>query len=278
MYFHRIPNFGDLLNPWLFPQIFPNIFDGDPSKLFFGIGTILYPGHPKKHDKHVFGSGYGSNKVSVTAFKENWIFHFVRGPKTAKTLGLDPSLAIADPAILVHSFHKPVEKKFKISFMPHWSHEARYDFQPICQDLGIRYISPSITDVEKVMDDISASEIVIAEAMHGAIVADALRIPWIPLSLEGVNTFKWSDWCESMELKYEPAILSSALSNQKILVKILKRMNHFKALKDLYVRTALTKIINNLQPILSNDSVFDERLTRIWDKVEFFHKNLKVMV
>ena len=42
--------------------------------------------------------------------------------------------------------------------------------------------------------------------MHGAIVADALRVPWIPARLYGhFMEFKWRDWTESIEVPLELA-------------------------------------------------------------------------
>jgi hypothetical protein len=47
--------------------------------------------------------------------------------------------------------------------------------------------------------------LVVAEAMHAAIAADALRIPWVATSLyDHVATLKWLDWCESLSLLYSP--------------------------------------------------------------------------
>ena len=41
----------------------------------------------------------------------------------------------------------------------------------------------------------------LTEALHGAIVADALRVPWIPIRLyDRYSEFKWRDWTESMHL------------------------------------------------------------------------------
>src|SRR5690606_28992893 len=59
-----------------------------------------------------------------------------------------------------------------------------------------------------VINEIACSEKIIAGAMHGAIVADALRIPWVRLRF-GIHGFespatselKWKDWMLSLNLK-----------------------------------------------------------------------------
>jgi succinoglycan biosynthesis protein ExoV len=44
--------------------------------------------------------------------------------------------------------------------------------------------------------------------MHAAIVADALRVPWIPVVLSPQsNSFKWLDWTLSLSLPYNPTTL-----------------------------------------------------------------------
>ena len=59
--------------------------------------------------------------------------------------------------------------------------------------------------VEEVISDIKASKVLLAEAMHGAIVADALRVPWIPIRAHRRHhDFKWHDWCASMSIRYDP--------------------------------------------------------------------------
>ena len=46
----------------------------------------------------------------------------------------------------------------------------------------------------------------ITEALHGAIVADALRVPWMPVSsYHTILPFKWEDWCRSVGLAYAPS-------------------------------------------------------------------------
>jgi hypothetical protein len=210
MYYYRgrRPNFGDVLNEWLWPQLLPDFFDSDDSALFLGIGSILYDFLPPTARKVVFGAGY-AGYTAVPRIDNRWGFYFVRGPLTARTLGLDPSLAVGDAAILVRScaVNRPA-KKHRASFIPHWESATDGDWQDVSARAGLHYIDPC-GDVERVIADILASEVVITEAMHGAIVADALRVPWIPVRpVQAPNRGKWLDWASALDVDLRPQPLA----------------------------------------------------------------------
>src|SRR5205814_761679 len=122
---------------------------------------------------------------------------------------------ITDPAVLVRTL-LPLDapKIYPVSFMPHFRTGTRaaaqgVDLGAVCGEAGINYIDPS-GEVEETLRGLHGSEMVIAEAMHGAIVADALRVPWIPVQLyDQIRGLKWWDWCKSLGLQYEPTIYSS---------------------------------------------------------------------
>ena len=222
-------NFGDELNPWLWPRIFGDAITGfghhgketraendAEDLLFYGIGTILDDRIPQRPEKIVFGSGYGYGEKLEQL--DGFRIFFVRGNNTAKALGLAPDKALTDPAILLRRFFSPVpdkDKRYDVSFMPHHS-TVRGDFwRKTCADLNIHYIDPLGTDVEAVIDEISASRLIIAEAMHGAIVADTFRVPWIPVSsVAETNNFKWQDWCGTLGLTYSPIRLISVFPDR----------------------------------------------------------------
>lgn len=258
-------NFGDQLNPYLWPKLFPNFFDETSNTWFVGIGSILWPAlSDAPAYKHVFGSGF-SGHSALPIIDDKWQFHFVRGPLTARLLALDPSLALTDPAILVHGFQS-APKSIPISFMPHVSHDTPA-LHTVCTQLGIHYISPQSEDVEAIMRQISSSELVLAEAMHGAIVADALRVPWIPVEIHTINRHKWRDWCSSLEMEYRP----QGYLKSRLHVAMSKVIQRIPRLEKLYFTLVLKSLMQSkLEPSLSKDKIFEMRLAQVWDKVNSF--------
>ena len=204
------PNFGDELNPWMWSRLLPDFFDGDERELFLGIGSILFDYFPTTSTKIVFGAGYGGYTAPPT-IDANWKIYFVRGKRTADQLGLDHSLALGDAAILLRScVAVGAIKQYKVSFMPHWESAIYGDWQAVCSAAGIHYIDPTAM-VETVLNDILTSELVISEAMHGAIAADALRVPWIALQpVRGYNRMKWLDWASALDIELRPHALPAS--------------------------------------------------------------------
>jgi len=196
----KAPNFGDELNDYLLPRVFPHFFDDDPSTLFLAIGSILYDTHPVEPLKLVFGSGFGGYGKPA-GLGEKWRVYGLRGPRTAQALGLGPSSVAGDAATLIHHYRRPaMPKTARCAFMPHWESLDRGDWENVCRLGGVRFIDPR-WPVQTVLDLIEGSEMVIAEAMHGAIVSDALRVPWIPvMPLHRSHRFKWFDWAESLDV------------------------------------------------------------------------------
>jgi succinoglycan biosynthesis protein ExoV len=54
-----VTNFGDELNMYLWPRVFPDAFDEDKSVQFVGIGTLLNDRLPAAPRTVVFGAGVG---------------------------------------------------------------------------------------------------------------------------------------------------------------------------------------------------------------------------
>jgi len=267
LYYCRLdpPNFGDELNQVLWARLgfapFAGVMDYDTFKraelpthlpLFVGIGTLLNNQLPAEREALIFGSGAGYGPPPVVS--SNWTIEFVRGPMTAQALGLPADQAITDPAILVRTLEwsqEPTRSRF--GFVPHVSSVAANVWPGICADLGVRYINPHDSP-DRVIAQIRSCDTVICGAMHGAIIADAFRVPWIPVTYGEVNTFKWRDWCASLGLTYQPATLPTFWPPSHGSTNVLR--GHAK---QILARLQLRRVMRKQHSHLSSDHVMEQR-------------------
>ncbi|GAA5034709.1 hypothetical protein GCM10011506_29240 [Marivirga lumbricoides] len=215
-------NFGDALNPYIFNHFLPNFFDGDPEVSFVGIGSILGLSHVRKANKKiVFSSGFAYG--AIPSVDSSFDIFCVRGPLTCEALKINKNLAVSDGAILLQFMEKKEDdKKYKFSFIPHWESMEKFNWETICEMSDVHYIKPT-DSIDSVLSQIKQSEVVIAEAMHGAIVADALRVPWIPVkAYKGINFFKWQDWASSLNLEYNPIQIKSLYNDTNFTRKVIR--------------------------------------------------------
>jgi hypothetical protein len=128
---------------------------------------------------------------------------------TAQKLGLEPKLALTDPAILWPNLKKTKSpSKTKVGIAPNFKTLSEYDWSDICERCNLTLIDPR-QSADKVAEKIATCESVLAESLHAAIFADALRVPWVPIVLSHrFNLFKWRDWTSSIEVAFESAMLS----------------------------------------------------------------------
>jgi succinoglycan biosynthesis protein ExoV len=205
-YYSSTPsNFGDALNPYIWARFLPEGFlDDNEEELFVGIGSILWDDYPKNAVKHVIGSGYGGYTGKPDLHDGSWNVLFVRGPRTASELQLAAETVVADAAILVSELELPPSpRNGGIAFMPHFESIDRGFWPEVCSAADIEFIDPR-DPVEDILIKIRNSKLLISEAMHGIIVADALRTPWIPIQpLRYDHRAKWFDWAESMNISLE---------------------------------------------------------------------------
>jgi len=222
-------NFGDDLNLWLWNELFPEgFFDDDETTQFYGIGTILHRKIDPLANKVVFGSGAGYKRPPV--IDDKYRIYFVRGKMTASALRIDPEYAITDPAYLVRNteyFQKPLDRKYAVSFIPHHLSVDDLDWHGVLEQAGIHYINPS-DHYLSVIDQIRQSESVITESLHGAILADAFRVPWLPAKFgyRFLNS-KWMDWCESVDIGFSavdlPLIYCEELRRRQAIENFFKQ-------------------------------------------------------
>lgn len=272
--YRKRPNFGDDLNSYLWPRFIDVALTAEPSsdEVFVGIGTILNERLPKARILHIFGSGLGYGSVTPEAMA-NWKVYFVRGPLTARALGLDPSIGISDPAILLHKTENlNCRKDIACAFMPHHGiHSKR--IRQLCEQADVFYIDPE-APCERVIQQLLRSERLICSAMHGAIAAEALRIPWLPVVTHPQMLLsKWDDWAAAMEIEVrfqalptiwpetEPSLKGRLVAYSKS--AIFKRRIRSLAFSDKFQ--------------IGTDQILKDRLFRIEEHIQAFNRKNRDM-
>jgi succinoglycan biosynthesis protein ExoV len=203
-----VRNFGDELNTVLWPPLLPDFFDDDPAELFLGIGSVLDARHDTTAVKLVAGAGYGGYQA-LPVLDASWVVHWVRGPRTARLLGLPEACGLGDPAMLLPGPGSGSARS--IGFMPHFESLARGAWAEAAAAAGVTLIDPR-GDQRAILAAIGDCRVLLSEAMHGVIVADAMRVPWIALRpLAPVHRAKWYDWADALELqvRFHPLAASS---------------------------------------------------------------------
>ncbi len=205
-------NFGDDVNRWIWDLLLPGFRDWPETTTLVGVGSLIGDGFDLPPGRKLVvgvGSGYGALPPIDPA---EWEFRCVRGPLTAERLGLPRSLGVSDPVSYlarIERFAAPAQTG-EILFVPHWQSATQPDFDwpALAGEAGMACQTPC-ADPEAVIRRIAGAKLVLTESLHGAIVADAFRVPWIPLrtSAAHFNVFKWRDWMESLDLADAPSDL-----------------------------------------------------------------------
>jgi succinoglycan biosynthesis protein ExoV len=274
-------NFGDELNSLLWPRLLPDFFDQDGDTLFLGIGSILDDRHDPKVLKLVAGSGYGGYQPRIS-LDATWIVHWVRGKRTARLLGLPTAIGIGDPASLapLAGFMPPRESR-DIGFMPHFESATRGAWQEASAIAGVTLIDPR-DDPLAVIAAIGKCRVLISEALHGVIVADAMRVPWIAIRpLAPIHRPKWIDWAETLDLNIEFRDLPPSTALERAHLTRLSRFHMGRNVlrrratwlrgiaRERYVERAARTLrtIAQADPQLSRAARLDEARTRMMEAI-----------
>lgn len=209
LFYYRVTNnFGDKMNSWLWPRLLDGIVDEDSDSTLVGIGSLIKSDLSKVPGKKIiFGTGSGYGPMPLPEQVADWSIYCVRGPLTARLLRLPMSSSIVDAAWLIDDLPElryssgPREGTV---FVPHWTTDAYANWRQPCELAGIRYISP-MAEGHQVLRAIAGAKLAIVESLHGAIIADYYRVPWIPVATDGrVLSFKWLDFCLSIGVDFRP--------------------------------------------------------------------------
>jgi succinoglycan biosynthesis protein ExoV len=266
-------NFGDDINPFILSKLFDASLIESNTICIMGIGTILNDNHISYvegyKEKIVFSSGAGYGKLT-NRFDESWRFSCVRGPGTAAKLNLPESAGICDGAILLSRIlpKSSYNRAGPVVFIPHvesyW--KAHEGLERACKNLGFQLLIPD-ADPKTFINVVQSASLVITEAMHGAILSDTLRVPWIPVAFHFHNEFKWRDWFSSIDLQYEINYIKPIFWSPKDSISsILKKP--YQAGKYRLFESSLSKIFKNAPRMLSAEGRIDELSSRLLEKVE----------
>lgn len=220
-YRDRAENFGDDLNAWIWDHLLPGWRQALPGHQLVGVGTILNDRLPRGLSKIVVGSGAGYGKLPSPEMLAECRFVTVRGPRTAAALGLSPDLANVDPAALLPEIpeFQRIARTGRPICIPHTRSVHRLDWASVCAEAGVDYVSPR-GEARAVIRRIAAAPLVIAEAMHAAIIADAFRTPWTGLATsEWFHAAKWYDWADSVGAKPEIEYLFDTMNFGKRVIR-----------------------------------------------------------
>lgn len=280
--YYKLPNgernFGDDLNPWIWDKLIPGVLDHDESVAFVGIGSLINDGlswrtrHASK--RVIFGTGVGYGKGEIK-LDESYKIYCLRGSLSAKALGVTEDLGITDGAVLIRRVYKNTAKKiYRFSYMPHYELAGK-GWELACKELGFGYIDPRWT-VEKVLSSISQTEVLLTEAMHGAIVADALRVRWVPIVTNStILAFKWQDWCSSIGVEYKPNYierLQNPREKQDLLTPIRLVRDWSRQKK---ASIALKQVAMNQPTFLSKDSCIEALTVQLEERLHLFQQDVK---
>lgn len=286
-----LTNFGDELNAWLWEKLIPEgVFDENEETAFIGIGTLLnniiYDRVPNARKIVVFGTGVGYNE-GIPKIDDSWTIYCVRGPLSAEKLGLAPEMAVTDSAALVRRVFQPTgQKVHRFAYMPHFTQSKQADktWRYICKQNGFGYIDGR-WPVEQVLSAITETEVLLTEAMHGAIIADALRVPWIPIyTTPRILNFKWQDWCASVGMEYKPHMLMEMRdlapeygirrirgirgSRSAIRASLTHWLNKKR------VAAQLGEIAQTARPMLSSDEKIEQVTVELEERLEKFKNDV----
>jgi len=152
--------------------------------------------------------------------------------------------------------------------MPHFLTIPFLDWPKVCQDLGLFYVSPC-SPVETVMQELRSCKSLITEAMHGAIIADAFRIPWVRVTINAwqredfdISSLKWLDWGLSVRADVTPVHLEPQHAwGRRMLINPVRLKDRISSQGKLI--KALRKVAAEKQFYLSEEPLLKEATERI---------------
>jgi succinoglycan biosynthesis protein ExoV len=271
VFFHKVHggNVGDDVNAELWHRLIPELDELATADWLIGIGTILderinaLPGR-----KVVMGSGLRPNTAG--RLQGDIRIAAVRGLLSAERLGLNPAVAACDPGFLIGQLWPTSSSDAAgIGLIPHVYSEQWSEISKAGVDAGLDVISPTLP-IEQFLQRLRRCKRVYCESMHGAIFADALRIPWARVRLTshyfesaGVSEFKWQDAFSVVGASSAPINRLALLRPKRGAGLVRSLMQPVQALAEHRLARALKKRSDDSSMFRLSDSARLQEQTRV---------------
>jgi len=131
----------------------------------------------RAHPLAIWGSGL---ILETRLFLPNLDVLAVRGPLTAKCMGLTGDYTYGDPGLLASEIRPAASKTGRIGIVPHYLDKSHEALEPFRDDSRFTMIDVE-TPWEDVLSAISSCDMILSSSLHGLIVADSYGIPNIRL-------------------------------------------------------------------------------------------------
>lgn len=293
--YHKAPrgNFGDDINEWMWNYLLPELNSmGSSDDVLVGVGSILHKNRLSKYSGSIsiMGSGYNGGEKLDAVSRERCRFYAVRGPLTQKALELDKNVALLDPGALMADLQPASGQSHQsVLFIPHHKNlfiHSSFSLENAVAEAGLELLSPELPSKD-VLKKIAGASLVVTESLHGAIVADAYRVPWVPVKFgPRVTPFKWHDWASSLDVKMEFFDLlpffnalyrmerraNGALRRNSIFLDWRKHAGRFESFISPLLSRRL-RVAAARRPELSAESILSSRKNQLYEAIEMFRKD-----
>lgn len=217
------------------------------NRCLFACGSIIDAQHVSNVGElsiDIWGSGTYTNPHFSERERGRLSYHALRGPLSAKLLGVSEALPMGDPALLLPLFlKKPAVCSEKILYVPHfWNTSVaklrKMEKQPLPRPKrrrlhGLR-TDPTLTrwrlNADEIVDTaivrsewkhcvetIASAKFVLTGSLHGAILAQAYGVPWalaLPFRAPFDKPNKWKDWFLYLGIEANPKAVSNFREGQ----------------------------------------------------------------
>jgi succinoglycan biosynthesis protein ExoV len=215
-------NLGDDLNLWLWPRVLRADFLKRQA-VFMGIGSVIHANHLKTLPPHlpliIFGAGCRSASDPFESLEIKPQISMVRGPLSAKALHIHPDYAGLDAAYALQFTEEyksllSLPKRRELTLIPYFRSGPLVHYGFIKKTKGWNLLrSDRYGSIPNALRTIAESKFILTESLHGAILADSLRVPWMRLWYyleraqdKETGEFKWADWQQSLKIGHIPTL------------------------------------------------------------------------